>query len=75
MIGVDVGGTKMNAAYVHEDGRVESALTRKTKVDSQEAFLAELDDLIDEVTTAGLLHWGSVSCPRSTSGPAGSSPP
>ena len=53
MIGVDVGGTKMNAALVHEDGRIEDALTRKTKVGSQEEFLAELDELIEEVHDGG----------------------
>jgi glucokinase len=49
VIGVDVGGTKMNAALVHEDGRIEGPLTWKTKLGSQEEFLAGLDGLIDEV--------------------------
>ena len=49
MIGVDVGGTKMNAAFVHEDGRIEDPLTRKTKLGSQEEFLAGLDEFIEEV--------------------------
>jgi glucokinase len=49
VIGIDVGGTKMNAAFVHEDGRIEGPLTRKTKQGSQEEFLAELDGLIEEV--------------------------
>jgi len=49
VIGVDVGGTKMNAALVYEDGRLEGPLTRKTKQGSQEEFLAELDDLVEEV--------------------------
>ena len=49
MIGVDVGGTKMNAALVHEDGRLEGPLTRKTKLGSQEEFLGELDGLIEQV--------------------------
>ncbi len=53
MIGVDVGGTKMNAALIHEDGRIEDALTRKTKVGSQEEFLAELDELIEKVHAGG----------------------
>jgi glucokinase len=49
VIGVDVGGTKMNAALVNEDGRIEHPLTRKTKQGSQEEFLAELDELIEEL--------------------------
>lgn len=49
MIGVDVGGTKMNAALVHEDGRIEDPLTRKTKQGSQEEFLTDLEGLIEEL--------------------------
>lgn len=49
MIGVDVGGTKMNAALVHEDGRIEDPLTRKTKQGSQEEFLTDLEELIEEL--------------------------
>jgi glucokinase len=49
VIGVDVGGTKMNAALVHEDGRIEDALTRKTRLGSQDEFLADLDQLVEEV--------------------------
>ena len=77
MIGVDVGGTKMNAALVHEDGRIEDALTRKTKVGSQEEFLAELDDVDREGARmgAGLPLWASGCRPRSISGQVGSFPP
>jgi glucokinase len=49
VIGVDVGGTKISAALVHEDGRIEDPLTRKTKLGSQEEFLTDLDDLIEEL--------------------------
>jgi glucokinase len=49
VIGVDVGGTKMNAALVYEDGRIVDPLTRKTKLGSQDEFLADLDQLVEEV--------------------------
>jgi glucokinase len=49
VIGVDVGGTKMNAALVAEDGSFEHARTRPTPQGSQEEFLAELDALVDEL--------------------------
>lgn len=52
MIGVDVGGTKMNAALVHEDGRFEGALMRPTPTGSQDEFLAELERMVDELRAA-----------------------
>lgn len=49
MIGVDVGGTKMNAALVAEDGSLGPAVTRPTPLDSSEEFFGVLDGLVDEV--------------------------
>jgi glucokinase len=49
VIGVDVGGTKMNAALVHEDGRYERAVMRPTPTSSQEDFLAELERMVEEL--------------------------
>jgi glucokinase len=49
VIGVDVGGTKMNAARVFEDGRVEEPVTRPSLQGSQEEFLAGLEAIVDEV--------------------------
>ena len=49
MIGVDVGGTKMHAARVHEDGRFDDELVRPTPEDSQAAFLAGLEQIVDDL--------------------------
>jgi glucokinase len=49
VIGVDVGGTKMNAALVSRDGRFEGAVTRPTPQGSQEEFLAGLEAIVEEV--------------------------
>ena len=49
MIGLDVGGTKINAARVHEDGRLDGALGRATPTSSQDEFLAGLSDLVEEL--------------------------
>jgi glucokinase len=49
VIGVDVGGTKMNAALVYEDGRFEGAVTRPTPTGGQEEFLAALMTIVDDV--------------------------
>jgi glucokinase len=49
VIGVDVGGTKMNAALVRRDGRFEGAVTRPTPQASQEEFLAGLEAIVEEV--------------------------
>jgi glucokinase len=49
VIGVDVGGTKMNAARVHEDGRLEGTLGRETATSSQDEFLAGLAVLVEEL--------------------------
>jgi glucokinase len=49
VIGVDVGGTKVLAAVVGRDGSVGARTERPTVVDSQEAFLAQLDELVEEL--------------------------
>jgi glucokinase len=49
VIAVDVGGTKKNAALVHEDGSLESAMTRSTPTSSQEEFLAQLEQMVEEL--------------------------
>lgn len=49
MIGVDVGGTKMNAALVDEQGALEGAVTRQTPTGSQDEFLAGLTGLVEEM--------------------------
>jgi glucokinase len=49
VIGVDVGGTKMNAARVHEDGRLEGAVMRPTPRSSQDEFLDGLEAIVEQV--------------------------
>ena len=49
MIGVDVGGTKVLAAVVSRDGSFDAPVERPTDVSSQEALLAMLDDVVEEV--------------------------
>jgi glucokinase len=49
VIGVDVGGTKMNAARVYEDGRFEGAVTRPTPTSSESDFLSALEEIVEEV--------------------------
>ena len=61
VIGVDVGGTKILAAVVAQDGTVEARLERPTEVASEEALLAELDALVDELragASVGALGFG-----------------
>ncbi len=48
-IGVDVGGTKILAAVVSRDGSVGKPLERRTDVSSEEAHLAMLDDVVEEL--------------------------
>lgn len=50
VIGVDVGGTKMNAALVHEDGRFEGAVMRATPTSSQTEFLSALEAVVSELS-------------------------
>jgi glucokinase len=49
VIGVDVGGTKILAAVVSGDGLVGMPLERRTEVSSEEALLAMLDGLVEEL--------------------------
>ena len=49
VIGVDVGGTKVLAAVVSHDGSLGARLERPTDVSSEERFLSQLDDLIEEL--------------------------
>jgi glucokinase len=49
VIGVDVGGTKVAAALVEHDGSIEGRLEQHTQVASEEALLAQLDALVEEL--------------------------
>jgi glucokinase len=49
VIGVDVGGTKTLAAVVSREGEIEAKFVHPTDVSSQDAVLAGLDAIVDEV--------------------------
>jgi glucokinase len=49
VIGVDVGGTKTLAAVVAPDGAIEEQELHPTDVSSQDALLAGLDEIVDEL--------------------------
>jgi glucokinase len=49
VIGVDVGGTKTLAAVVTRDGTIETRIDRSTDVSSQDALLAGLDAMVEEL--------------------------
>jgi glucokinase len=49
VIGVDVGGTKILAAVVSRDGSLGARLERPSDHSSQDALLAELDSLVEEL--------------------------
>jgi len=49
VIGVDVGGTKILAAVVSRDGSLGARLARPSDHSSQDALLAELDSLVEEL--------------------------
>jgi glucokinase len=49
VIGVDVGGTKISAAVVSREGRIEAHHVRPTDVSSPDALLAELDAAVEEL--------------------------
>jgi glucokinase len=49
VIGVDVGGTKTLAAVVTRDGTIETQIDRPTDVSSQDALLAGLDSIVEEL--------------------------
>jgi len=50
-IGVDVGGTKIAAGVVDEEGRIEERVEQPTQLGSQEELLAELDRVVEELLT------------------------
>jgi glucokinase len=49
VIGVDLGGTKIHAGLVAGDGTVERTLDRPTPVESQEALLAAIVEMVREL--------------------------
>jgi glucokinase len=49
VIGVDVGGTKTLAAVVSRDGEIEQKVVHPTDISSQDAVLAGLDAIVDEI--------------------------
>jgi glucokinase len=49
VIGVDVGGTKTLAAVVARDGSIEEQALQPTDVSSEEALLAGLDAIVEEL--------------------------
>ena len=51
-IGVDVGGTKLEAAAIHSDGTITSRIRRPTPADDYDAAVAAIVDLIGEVEAA-----------------------
>lgn len=53
VIGVDVGGTKTLAAVVSREGVIENQVTHPTDVSSQDALLAGLDAIVEEIRGDG----------------------
>jgi len=49
VIGVDVGGTKVLAAVVSRDGSLGAQTERPTDVSSEATFLAQLDEMVEEL--------------------------
>jgi glucokinase len=49
VIGVDVGGTKILAGVVDDQGRVERRRERQTSIDSQDALIDELAAAVEEL--------------------------
>jgi glucokinase len=49
IIGVDLGGTKISAGLVAEDGTVERSLDRPTPLDSQEHLLGAVVEMVREL--------------------------
>jgi glucokinase len=49
VIGVDVGGTKTLAAIVTREGAIETRLEHRTDVSSQDALLAGLDSIVEQI--------------------------
>jgi glucokinase len=49
VVGVDVGGTKILAAVVDEDGRLEARRERPTPLESEERLLSALEEAVAEL--------------------------
>src|SRR5262249_29494529 len=49
VIGVDLGGTKISAGLVAEDGTLERSLDRATPLESQEVLLAAIVEIVREL--------------------------
>jgi glucokinase len=49
VIGVDVGGTKVLAAVVSRDGSLGARTEQPTDISSEEAFLGQLDAMVEEL--------------------------
>ncbi len=49
VIGVDVGGTKILAGIIDEQGRIEHRRERETDVDSQDQLIEELGNAVEEL--------------------------
>jgi glucokinase len=58
VIGVDLGGTKMLAGVIDEDGRVHETLERPTVTTSQAALLDELAALVQALPQDGIVAVG-----------------
>jgi glucokinase len=58
VIGVDVGGTKIFAGRLDEDGVVEQSLERPTPTESQEGLLATLVGVVRELQTPDVVAVG-----------------
>jgi glucokinase len=58
VIGVDLGGTKILAGVIDEDGQVHETRERPTVTTSQAALLDELADLVRELPQAGIAAVG-----------------
>src|SRR5439155_6550477 len=58
VIGVDVGGTKVLAGVVDEDGAVHETVERPTAAASQEAVLGELTEIVQTLPMEGVVAVG-----------------
>jgi glucokinase len=57
-IGLDVGGTKIAAGVVDRQGRIERRVERRTPTESQDEFLATLDEIVEELLGEGVAALG-----------------
>jgi glucokinase len=53
-IGIDVGGTKIAAGVIDREGRIQRRVERRTPADSRDEFLAQLDEIVDELRIEGV---------------------